>query len=219
MEITKTKQENGKYVITIKKDNQEFKIFYGDNGDLYWSIINHERPTSDEEFFVIDKEDYGLFASFQQLYSRIEDCKIYDVDPLELELCETPEEEAELYEQCRHLNESAADSVAYDAICSPGGITFTSDDTHPMRKSNTVSIVESYDRESFILQFNSATSGNDSLDIRFRAEGSRFRDFTTVFFRQYNELCAEDFNYHQIHIEELLYQKRLTKQPQTGKSE
>lgn len=219
MEIKKIKQEEGPETVSITKGTQEFKMFYGGNGDLYWEIINHHRSCSEEEFFSIDKENYALYSSFERLYNRIANCDIYSIDPLELELCETPEDEAMLEETRLRLNERARQSSSYHSLYSKAGISFVSDEDIPFNENNIVTIVKSYDGESFIIQISKASPERETLDIRFRSSGSRYQDFVPVFLKQYQELIQEDFDYHQIHLEEIMYQKKLAKKYPNPKSD
>ena len=45
--------------------------------------------------------------------------------------------------------------------------------------------------------------------IRFRNSRSRYNPYNCLFMHMYNKLCEYDINYHQIHMEEYLYQKKL----------
>lgn len=211
MKIQKVLNEDGTPTISITKDNQTLRMFYGGNGDLYWELINPDKPLLDEGFFVIDKENYLLFSSFNNLYRSIEECEIYEVDPLELELCEDGEEVKALEDQRDRLNEDARTSREYDELYSESGITFVSDEDVSYYDENTTSLVKSYDGESIIIEFKKGTPKRDSLDIRFRTSGSRFGELVTPFLKHFNALANEDFNYHQIHLEELAYQKKLSK--------
>ena len=50
-----------------------------------------------------------------------------------------------------------------------------------------------------------------SYSVRIRNSGSRYGYFNVIFMRMYNKLCQYEPNFHQIHIEEYMYQKKLTK--------
>ena len=52
-----------------------------------------------------------------------------------------------------------------------------------------------------------------SYGVRIRNSGSRYNHFNVPFMRMYHRLCEYDYesNYHQIHMEEYLYQKKLIK--------
>jgi len=49
------------------------------------------------------------------------------------------------------------------------------------------------------------------IDVRIRNSGSRYIPFNQVFMKLYNSLQEYDSDYHQIHIEEYMYQKTLKK--------
>ena len=48
-----------------------------------------------------------------------------------------------------------------------------------------------------------------NIVVRFRNSGSRYDPFNCVFMRFYQRLQEVDPNYHQVHIEELIYRKKL----------
>ena len=50
----------------------------------------------------------------------------------------------------------------------------------------------------------------NSVSIRFRNSGSRYNPFNIIFMKMFNKLQEYNPEYHQIHIEELEYQKKLT---------
>ena len=56
----------------------------------------------------------------------------------------------------------------------------------------------------------------NTVTIRFRNSGSRYDPFNTIFMRMYNKLQQYDPNYHQLHFEELSYQKKLTLKKETN---
>ena len=57
-------------------------------------------------------------------------------------------------------------------------------------------------------KFSFRTIGN--ISIRFRNSGSRYDPFNIIFMRMFNKLQEYNPEYHQIHLEELSYQKKLT---------
>ena len=73
-------------------------------------------------------------------------------------------------------------------------------------------IIEKLD-ECYKLTFNKCKV--DSIyalySVRIRNSGSRYGCFNVIFMRMYNKLCDYQSNFHQIHIEEYMYYKRLTK--------
>ena len=49
----------------------------------------------------------------------------------------------------------------------------------------------------------------DGISVRFRNSGSRYKPFNAVFMGMYQAFQNIDENYHQIHMEELIYTKKM----------
>lgn len=210
MEFKKDKSEHG-YTIRLEKENSTLVIMFGGNGDLYWNVINKDDYESQKQYFTITKENYEIFSLFDKLYRRIENCDVYRVDPLEEELCLDDEERERLYERTKEMNEELSEEEAYEHLCTDTAIVWHSDGA-PYGEGNRLSIYKSRDGEKFLLEFIKYDKNLDYHSVEISNSGSRYSPFNTVFMDHFNSLCEIDPDYHQIHIEEILYQKRLTKQ-------
>ena len=49
------------------------------------------------------------------------------------------------------------------------------------------------------------------IGIRFRNSGSTYTPFNNVFMRMYNQFLEYEPDFHQIHIEEILYKEKVKK--------
>ena len=49
------------------------------------------------------------------------------------------------------------------------------------------------------------------ITVRFRNSGSRYDPFNIIFMKLYQGLCALDYEYHQIHIEEYLIGEQINR--------
>ena len=67
-------------------------MFFGGDGDLYWSCVDLSQETNDVVRFAITKENYFLYSLMEELYERVKTHHVFDVSECELEFCETPEE-------------------------------------------------------------------------------------------------------------------------------
>lgn len=93
-----------------------------------------------------------------------------------------------------------------------GVIIWHSDDA-PLESADFLRISQVED--GYLLEFTrpnqipekSALHFPGSIDIRFSNSGSRYGDLVTLFTRMCNKLNEYDQDYHQIHLEEIAYQK------------
>lgn len=213
MEIENIQHENGYHTIKLEKTNDVLTIMFGGNGDLYWNIYSKNDGLEDnanKKYFTITKENYEIFLLFSELYRRIDECDVYRVDQLEEELCFDAEEVVSLHERTKAMNDDLSDSTIYAHLCSDTSIVWHSDDA-PYGEGNSICISRSRDREEFLICFTKGDKNKDDFSVEISNSGSRYCPFNNIFMEHYNKLCEIDPNYHQIHIEEILYQKRLAK--------
>lgn len=69
------------------------------------------------------------------------------------------------------------------------------------------------ENESYIIEFHKSKSEDlvDTFSIRFSNSGSRYRPYNFLFMNMYNNFKNYNFDFHQIHIEEHIYHKKLLK--------
>ena len=91
MEIKKVKSEFGPDDIVVTSGDLKYQLFFGGDRDLYWSCIDLGKETNDVVRFPITKENYMLYSLIEELYERVRDCHVCDVDECELEFCEDEE--------------------------------------------------------------------------------------------------------------------------------
>lgn len=200
---------------------------------------NSLSTTNVYESLLITKENYTIYSLFETLiretkkgtvflpyeieleptfYDEFDICDIYDIDPFSLD----KEDEESLtrhyrQEESTRINKKIQDSFAYRELTKDNAITWHSDDA-PLDYADIVRITEV--EEGILLEFtrpNIDTTKIDAplpgtLSIRFSNSGSRYSELVTLFTRMYNRLTNYEPEYHQIHLEELEYQKRLLKE-------
>lgn len=214
MKFKNTKLENGYHQIELEGDTTTLSIFFGGNGDLYWNIssLREEVPSSPNEYeercFIITKENNEIFSLFSELYRKIEECDIYKVSQLEEELCFDEEEKNRLYEQKESMNRDLHDGTEYAHLFSDETIVWHSDDA-PYDSGNVLYISPSCNQEIFVIKIIKRDRDKYDFSIEISNSGSRYAPFNIAFMEHYNNLCAIEPNYCQIHIEEILYQKKL----------
>lgn len=188
------------------------------------------------ETMLITKENYTIYCLFEELIREIQTCEVYkpeeivleptfadefdvrdvfDVDPFYL----SEEDEQSLTEAYRRTkakedNERIKKTTKYDLLTKDNSITWYSDDGS-IEAADVVrlSIVE----EGILLEFTrpDLDPAKDQfcypglLNIRFSNSGSRYDELVNIFNRMYQKLQEYEPVYHQIHLEELDYQKRL----------
>lgn len=229
MNITKIETPYGYSDFHIEKDNQRLEIVFGGNGDLYWILDNSQiDPDTYEEYrkelespyqdkFIITKENYFIYQLFDELIQDIEDSRIYlpTINELELEFNFFGEEKRETSEErCKRLNEEHKKYYRYKLLFEDGVICWHSDE-HIFEDADRVKIYRLNDE--IILEFSRPPVKKEeqiyrmpgTTGVRFRNSGSTYDPHNVIFMRMFQRLQEYNPEYHQIHIEELEYQKRL----------
>lgn len=229
MNITKIQSEHGYNDFHIEKDNKILEIIFGGNGDLYWILDNNKiDPVSYEEYkkelespyqdiFVITKENYFIYQLFDELIQDIEDSRIYlpTINELELEFDFLGEDKKETsVERCNRLNEEHKNYFRYKLLFQDGVICWHSDE-HIFEDADRVKIYRLNDE--IILEFSRPPVKREEYiyrmprrtGVRFRNSGSTYDPYNIIFMRMFQKLQDYTPEYHQIHLEELEYQKRL----------
>ncbi len=211
MQVRKRKDELGYNEMEFENNGVVFRIFYGGNGDLYWKIIDKNETEKDKVYFSITKENYEIFQMFEELYTRIENCDVYRVNSFEEELCDTAEEREELHKRTKKLNEDLENQDCYESLCTDDFIVWHSDDA-PFGQGTRLNIYQSRTRDSFLIVITKLNKEKEDFSVEISNSGSRYTPFNILFMNHYNQLSDIEPDYHQIHIEEIMYQKRLVKQ-------
>ena len=210
MEITKIENESECFDISFSSNDRKFLMCFGGDGDLYWAVSRTDGLPAEEIDFEITKENYFLYEKFLELYNRIEDCKVFEVMPLELELCDNAYERKRLCDRVNRSNECLKKEKIYSMLFSGNVISWHSDEDN----YDVASVVEIRKKEdSFSLVFKPSLyeEKTNFVSIRFRNSGSTYKPFNILFMNMYNALCEHDFNCYQIHFEEYLYKQKIKK--------
>ncbi|MEG1288316.1 MAG: hypothetical protein RSD29_03090 [Bacilli bacterium] len=195
LEISKEDNELGYLIghsINIITSEGTFKISFAGNLDLYWSFYSFNF-NGDEKSFTITKENYFIYTLFLELYNNIKDCNVgFNV------------------EDGKHFKDKLKSSEAYnkEKLFENGVVTWHSDDFE-YEKSSILKIEEVND--TFVVTFIKSKDDSlyDTFAVRIRNSGSRYEPFNVLFMKMYRKLVEYDPFYHQIHIEELMYQDKL----------
>lgn len=238
MEITRQYYEReGCYNFYLSEDNKILEITFGGNLDLYWSlkIIREHKEDLDEimystndevkDNFIITKENYFIYSLFEELYNDILESRIFV--PIhkrktsdEIELDDDDFDVWNKYDEFdfNKRNEWYKNQSIYQKLFNGKTIEWHSDDEE-FSVANRVTI-EKVD-DTFVLEFtrpylseSKRFSGllfsSDKVNIRFRNSGSTYDPYNAIFMRMFNKLQEYDPDNHQMHIEEINYQRKLT---------
>lgn len=203
VEIKKTKDVEGYDRFKITTENGSFDIMFGGNLDLYWYYWPEENykdwPLA--KTFTISKENYFIYQKLDELYKNIKEQKPYQ---------SKDENSSTAFASSKLINESPNAQYSYKNLFQNGIIKWYSDDA-PLEEASMLEIKSQEDK--YIITFHQGKEdfGFPTYAIRFRNSGSRYEPYNFAFMNMYNSLSEYDANYHQIHIEEYLYNKKLQK--------
>ena len=176
---------------------------FGGNLDLYWYYWPEENykdwPLA--KTFTISKENYFIYQKLDELYKNIKEQKPYQ---------SKDENSSTAFASSKLINESPSAQYSYKNLFQNGIIKWYSDDA-PLEEASMLEI--KYQEDKYIITFHQGKEdfGFPTYAIRFRNSGSRYEPYNLAFMNMYNSLSEYDPNYHQIHIEEYLYNKKLQK--------
>lgn len=193
IEINKDKNDFGYDVFTMKTNEGTFQILFATNGDLYWRYLCEENILNSPERkeIIITKENYFIYGLFFDLYKSIKQNKVYF-----------------------DIEESDYFYVKGENKLFKNGVIDWHSDEFPDEIASRLIIKK--EEESFKLTFIKSKQEYDGMQpttysIRFCNSGSRYRPYNIVFMNMYKELKKHDFDNHQIHIEEYLYNQKVKK--------
>lgn len=199
MEIKKRENEDTELKdIILLQDGKKLLIHFAGNLDLYMGIytgnlIGLENISID---FDITKENYEIYLIFDNLYKEIISGRpfgfsdyVYDID-------------YKKYGEYKYLvdknnNITWISDEGPDDISDKMIISKKDDDTYRL------TFVRNEKDAPFYLKC------VDGICVRFRNSRSRYKPFNASFMEMWQRLQYIDEDYHQIHMEELVYTKKL----------
>lgn len=199
MEIKREYNEREKYYeFEFTKDNKHLEIFFGGNLDLYMTLGTDKNLPYNENitiYFDITKEDYSVFEPFDSLYNDIINGNVFDE---------------------KRLNRNIKDNYVYrNLVDKDNNITWISDNgPREVEDRLIISKLEDTYRLTFIRNDKELDCGFKSpysIVVRFRNSGSWYDPFNVLFMKLFHKLQELDINYHQYHIEEYIYTRKLKK--------
>lgn len=197
LELKKKTNESGYNNYYITTEQGTFRISFEDNLDLYWTYlysgnISLCKPTHE---FIITKENFFLYQVFDDLFTAIKKEQPYSNYPYDDEL----------------KKEKVYTKYNPNKLYNKGKIKWYSDDEFSDIPSS-ITIEKKEDYFSIIFEKSKDNGLFITFSIRFRNRSSRYEPYNASFMNMYNKLSDYNPDYHQIHIEEYMYnQDKLIK--------
>ena len=193
LELKKEMVTEDKELIKIVTSTGNICISFSDNLDLYWYCYSETNNMYNRDLmeFIIDKENYYIYSLFLELYNNIINCNPY---------CKSQKTLKRENGIKPKYKESHNNLVVDDIIC-----WHSDDDTFD--KSNSLTIAKADD--AFLIQFrkNKIEGLFNNFIVRICNSGSRYAPYNIAFMNMYQKLCDYQCDFHQINIEELLYEQ------------
>lgn len=197
LQLKKSKTTQGYDSFTIITNEGSFDIAFENNLDLYWYFKPKCNVMDSMESYglIITKEDYEIYREFDILYNSIKNKTPFAGD---------------LFDDKNRSKVVDIDIYTDNNLFINDMVNWHSDDS-PYENASYVTIKK--ENESYIIEFHKSNSEDlvDTFSIRFSNSGSRYRPYNVLFMNMYNNLKNYNFDFHQIHIEEHIYQKKLLK--------
>jgi len=209
VEINKYKVNNYD-CFDICTDDGIFQIWFCGNLDLYFSYVydGNKLTVPAVKDFYITKENYFLYSLFEELYNDVKDYNIFDIDMFDSE------------EDWLKRKKDFIENDRYNPrkLFKDNKIEWHCDDFDYDEAGSFV--IEKLD-DCYKITFNKCKDDGSmfamlaSTSVRIRNSGSRYGFFNVIFMRMYNKLRSYNPLFHQIHVEEYLYYKKLAKRKET----
>jgi hypothetical protein len=199
LEINHNINGNGYDIFNIKTEEGEFFISFQGNLDLYWSYFSPKSidESPDSKIFTITKENYYFYNLLDNLYNAIKNNKPY------------LNGDNSLYKDHKEIDMNKYDKE--HKLFKNKIIEWHSDEDE--YDTSAVLKIFKENKDEYKIEFNKSHTNEfiETYSIRFRNSGSRYDPYNITFMNMYQELKKYNFEYHQIHIEEYLYQRKLIK--------
>lgn len=215
MKVERRKNEDGCYDYEIKEGKDKLWIWYGGNLDLYLTLFVDDllEPTGEQHRdFFITKENYQIFRLFDNLYKEVINGQVF-----------LPDEEDEIEGPSFLKREDTTDykdTYQYKLLVNNANQIVWISDEDPMEYGDSLTISPE-DEDSYRLRFTrypdfDQTKTGYAVGVRIRTSGSRYDYFHIPFMRMFQNLQFIDPDYHQVDMEEVLYQQKTKQKKRTN---
>lgn len=204
VKVEKIEYEKG-YIFRIITDEGTFSISFCGNLDLYFNF-ECDKCILDEpniRTIRITKENYFLYSIFCELFQNIKNCNIYcNYKNIGEDFEDSIFLDRDLNEEVRKSEKDNPKRLFHDEI-----VDFHSDDyTYEETSRLIIKQLEDEIELTFIKGRTDVLS--ETFAVRICNSGSRHQPFNVLFMNLYNKLIEYQPEFHQISIEEILYEMR-----------
>ena len=201
VEISKIKNSYNYDVFKFKMDDGAFEISRQGNNDLYWRYITNDSEIASLRSYTlsITKENYFLYELFNELYNSI--------------IKEKPYANIDYNDEFLPQVVIKHDLSNKKSLVKNNVIDWHSDEFIYENASRI--IIQKVD-DDYKLTFVKSKKAFDNgklmtFSICFSNDSSRYYPYNNTFMYMYNKLKQYDIDFNQMHIEEYLYAKKLSK--------
>ncbi len=198
IDLIKNTNSFGYNTYILKDNNKSLIIDYNNVEDLFFYFDHSKDDINDNITITITKENYYIYNLFLKLYTSIKNRTPYINSKIF-----NNEDNSKYQKLSKHIyNQPFHDNI----------IDWYSDDT-PTEFASRLIIEKKKDIFLITITKNTEKFNLFPYIVRIRNNGSRYNPYNVPFMILYHNLECYPYNYpyHQIHIEEYLYQKRKTK--------
>lgn len=177
VKVVKEQDQEGAYIVIIYDfDNkQKMQIFWGGNGDLYWTL----RGPCDDNNIVMNESDGEIYTIFNKMYNGIINSKDLPAKPISLDDDNRPLEDEDInVGDVRKYDEYSF----YDPI--EQSINYGTEETYFDESIGTGSLIKA--QNSYAIRFKGEFDFFSSIRICF--SGSRYGHFPMFYAQCYNRL-------------------------------
>ncbi len=208
MQVKRYANEQGTFDFELIDNSKRLFINFSGNLDLYFIFVKSNDFFDNK--FKITKENMTIYNAFLELIEAFKEPRLHKVSQAELNFFENKEDEMNLYLKAEELNKNLKKQNNYKELYNDAVISWHSDD-YPYDVSDVVLIYRK--DEDIVLEFSrnkvDKIGSKNVISIRFRNSRSHYKPFNCFFMDMYNKLNSYDPDFHQIHIEEVVYTKKM----------
>ena len=222
-----TDDENYYGIDLTREDEKILSIIFGRNLDLYFILSNYDNnPT-----FFIGKDNYQIYALFDELYNRVTSADIYgkltedEINHIvffsRISGEDYHQKLGEEEERRKKYQVELKKRDAFKHLVQDGEIIWKSDEyfeeitpyvkIKKLQNAYFLEFIKPIVPDKYKMEIDLKLMDPFSISIRFRNSGSRYEPFNMLFMQLYHKLCMLDFELNQIHIEEYLIEERIKK--------
>ncbi len=178
---------NGLKDILIRDEKKLLKIFYGDNGDLYFDIFG-TRSIDDNGFctvaFIINQNE-EIYPYFNQLINNVKDCKVFEICGNKSEISDWNDDVSYGLIDFKKENEKLKTGQKYKKLVHNGTIIWYSDNIYD-EKANILRIERNVNGIKLVF-IDNPDDPCFGFGIRICNSSSKYDPFNNCFMQLFNQ--------------------------------